>query len=105
MNEVASGRDHTTPASVRHDDDEPLTPISPHYVTRAASLLTYCSSSSVRRILYMDAKARQHLSDRVHCARATKLFFKKNLGRVALLLLFSNLLVRCRVQSYLEAEP
>jgi hypothetical protein len=28
MNEVDAGRDRATPASVRHDDDEPLTPIS-----------------------------------------------------------------------------
>ena len=30
-NEVDAGRDRATPASVRHDDDEPLTPISPCY--------------------------------------------------------------------------
>ncbi len=29
MNEVDAGRHRATPASVRHDDDEPLTPISP----------------------------------------------------------------------------
>jgi hypothetical protein len=28
MNEVDARRDRATPASVRHDDDEPLTPIS-----------------------------------------------------------------------------
>jgi hypothetical protein len=28
MNEVDAGRDRATPASVRHDDDEPLAPIS-----------------------------------------------------------------------------
>ena len=26
INEVDAGRDRATPASVRHDDDEPLTP-------------------------------------------------------------------------------
>jgi len=35
MNEVDTGRDRASPASVRHDDDEPLTPISPCYCTRA----------------------------------------------------------------------
>jgi hypothetical protein len=35
MNEVDAGRDRATPASVRHDDDEPLTPNSPCYYTRA----------------------------------------------------------------------
>ena len=29
MNEVDAGRDRATPAWVRHDDDEPLTRISP----------------------------------------------------------------------------
>ena len=29
-------RDRATPASVRHSDDEPLTPMSPCYCTRAA---------------------------------------------------------------------
>jgi hypothetical protein len=29
MNEVDAGRGRATPASVRHDDDEPLTRISP----------------------------------------------------------------------------
>ncbi len=28
MNEVDAGRDRAMPASFRHDDDEPLTPIS-----------------------------------------------------------------------------
>jgi hypothetical protein len=31
MNEVDAGRDRATPESVRHDDVEPLTPISPCY--------------------------------------------------------------------------
>ena len=29
LNEVDAGRDRAAPASVRHDDDESLTPISP----------------------------------------------------------------------------
>ena len=32
MKEVDAGRDHATLASVRHDDDDPLTPISPYYL-------------------------------------------------------------------------
>jgi hypothetical protein len=36
MDEVDAGRDRATPASVRHDDDEALAPISPCYSTRAA---------------------------------------------------------------------
>jgi hypothetical protein len=30
-NEADAGRDRATPASVRHDDDQPLTPISQFY--------------------------------------------------------------------------
>ena len=41
MHEVDSGRDRATPTSVRHDDDEPLTTISPCYCTRAARP-SYC---------------------------------------------------------------
>ena len=37
MNEVDGGRDRATPASVKHDDDEPLTPISPCYCTGRGS--------------------------------------------------------------------
>jgi hypothetical protein len=36
MNQVDAGRDRANAASVRHNDDEPLTPISPCYCTRAA---------------------------------------------------------------------
>jgi hypothetical protein len=42
--EVDAGRDRATPASVRHDVDEPLAHFSPCYCTRAAKA---CSLSGV----------------------------------------------------------
>jgi hypothetical protein len=46
MNKVDAGRDRATQAPVRHNDDEPLTPISPCYGRRwrePLGMLIYCS--------------------------------------------------------------
>jgi hypothetical protein len=38
MNALNAGRDRASPASVRHDAEEPLIPISPCYCTRKGDL-------------------------------------------------------------------
>jgi hypothetical protein len=55
MNEVDAGRDCATPASVRHVDDKPLTPVSPCYGREpvACSLTGRCVSVLVFVIIWI----------------------------------------------------
>jgi hypothetical protein len=66
MDEVDAGRDRATPASVRHDDDEPLIPISQEEEeadcrgSSSASLSSSCSSSCNPCALLFDEAARRN---------------------------------------------